>query len=155
LFRYRLTYMLATLRRFLSGQAPAAVNAKDDLQVAVAALLIEAAKMDAMFDGIERAAIKRILADRFDLSGEATEALIAAATEVADSSVQIFGFTRHIARLEYEDRVSIIEMLWDVALADGELSAHEDSLIRRVAGLIYVSDADRGAARRRVLAAKA
>jgi uncharacterized tellurite resistance protein B-like protein len=57
-------------------------------------------------------------------------------------------------RLSYEERVHIIEMLWEVAYADGVLTAEEDSLIRRVAGLIYVSDTDRAAARRNVLRAK-
>jgi len=146
--------MISTLRRFLSGQAPDTVSTKDELQVAVAALLVEAAKMDTVFADAERNTIQHILADRFDLSEQQAGELIAAATKVTDSSIQIFGFTRHIARLEYEDRVRIIEMLWDVVLADGELSPHEDSLIRRVAGLVYVSDSDRGAARRRVLAAK-
>jgi uncharacterized tellurite resistance protein B-like protein len=49
--------------------------------------------------------------------------------------------------------VHIIEMLWEVVYADGILTAEEDSLIRRVAGLIYVSDGDRAAARRKILRA--
>ena len=78
-----------------------------------------------------------------------------AATKASQDSVQIFGFTRGMAqRLSYDERVHIIEMLWDVAYADGVLTPEEDSLIRRVAGLIYVSDGDRGAARRKVLHAK-
>jgi uncharacterized tellurite resistance protein B-like protein len=50
-----------------------------------------------------------------------------------------------------EDRVEIIEMLWEVAYADGVLHDYEANLLRRVGGLIYVSDQDRGDARKRVL----
>jgi uncharacterized tellurite resistance protein B-like protein len=51
-----------------------------------------------------------------------------------------------------EDRIHLIEMLWDVAYADGVLDPEEDLLIRRIAGLIYVGDRDRVLARQRVLA---
>jgi len=47
-------------------------------------------------------------------------------------------------------RIEVIEMLWEVAYADGVLDPHEDAMIRKVAGLLYVADFDRGAARRRV-----
>ena len=50
-----------------------------------------------------------------------------------------------------EERVEMIEMLWKVAYADGALDPREDSLIRRVAGLLYVEDRDSGRARKKVL----
>jgi uncharacterized tellurite resistance protein B-like protein len=53
--------------------------------------------------------------------------------------------------MDPEERIRLIEMLWEVAYADGVLDAEEDLLLRRVAGLIYVSDQDRVAARQRVL----
>ncbi len=147
--------MLGKLVSFLSGSQESAASGDDAVQLQVAALLVEAATMDASFDDNERETILRILAARFDLSASETEQLLTAATAKSEGSVQIFGFTRGMSqRLAYEDRVHIIEMLWDVAYADGVLTAEEDSLIRRVAGLIYVSDTDRGAARRRVLRAK-
>ena len=49
-----------------------------------------------------------------------------------------------------EERIGVIEMLWDVAYSDNVLTGDEDALIRRVAGLIYVSDWERGEAKRRV-----
>lgn len=59
-------------------------------------------------------------------------------------------FTRIVVENFTEaERIGVIEMLWEVAYADGELSGDEDALIRRVAGLIFVSDRDRGEARRR------
>ena len=56
-----------------------------------------------------------------------------------------------LERLDAAERIRVIEMLWEVAYADGVLTGDEDALVRRVAGLLYVSDRDRGEARRRVL----
>jgi len=50
-----------------------------------------------------------------------------------------------------QDRVQLIEMLWKVAYSDGVLDPHEDMLLRQIAGLIHVSDQDRGSARKRAL----
>ena len=51
----------------------------------------------------------------------------------------------------HDERVRMIEMLWEVVLADDEIHDHEANLLRRVAGLIYVSDRESGDARKRVL----
>jgi uncharacterized tellurite resistance protein B-like protein len=124
----------------------------DDLQIAVAALLVEAARMNDHFDAAERETIRRLLAARFGLSPEATGDLLAAAERAVARSAQLFRFTDMvIRRLEPEQRIPIIEMLWEVAYADGRLDPEEDALLRRIGGLIGVSDQDRMRARRRAL----
>ena len=66
---------------------------------------------------------------------------------------QLYAFTRVVKdRFDEIERVDMIEMLWEVAFADGHADDFEHNLIQRVAGLIYVSDRDRGAARKRVMA---
>ena len=107
--------------------------------------------MDDRFDRAERETIVRLLIERFDL-GEAEAAnLLAAAERAVDRSTQLFRFSQEITRtLGIEDRARIVEMLWEVAYADGVLSAPEDALIRRVAALIYVDDEARMGARQRV-----
>jgi len=125
---------------------------RDELQAAVAVLLVEAARRDDTFDGVERAAIERLLASKFELSTESTRLLIAQAESTADRSSQLHPFTRlAVERMDPQQRIRLIEMLWEVAYADGVLDPEEDGLLRRVAGLIYVADADRVAARQRVL----
>jgi uncharacterized tellurite resistance protein B-like protein len=120
------------------------------LALAVAALLIEAARMDDSFDAAERAAIGRLLAEKFHLPPDEVQALISAAEHAVRHSTQVYPFTRQVcARLEPEARAHIIEMLWEVAYADGVLDPHEDMLLRRVAGLIAVSDRERMVARQR------
>ena len=109
--------MLDRLIEFLSGrEAPALEEGADELQLSVAALLIEAAHMDSSFDDAERATIERLLAKRFDLDHEAVQSLIAQAQKKAEYSAQYFPFTHQITkRLSAEHRAEIIEMLWKVA----------------------------------------
>ena len=143
--------MIDRILQFLSGQATKP-DQPDDLQLAVAALLVEAARMDDHFDAAERKVIERLLANRFQLSPDATRRLLDAAERTEERSTQLFRFT-HLAvqRLDAVGRVRLIEMLWEVAYADGSLDPDEDMLLRRVAGLLYVSDRERGEARLRAL----
>lgn len=124
----------------------------DELHLAAAALLAEAALGDGRFDDIERAAIGRLLRERFDLDEADAGRLVEAATQRVSDSTHLLRFTRQIKdNFSPAERVGLIEMIWEVVYADGELHEYEDSLLRRIAGLIYVSDRDRGAARKRVL----
>jgi uncharacterized tellurite resistance protein B-like protein len=147
--------MIDRIFSLLKGDVKAAkteTKAPSGLQVAVGALLVEAARRDDMFNAEEQAAIKRLLAGRFDLSDADSQELFDVAESVSAKSGQLFGFTNKVVKeLDEDDRIHVIEMLWEVAYADGVLDAHEDAMIRRVAGLVYVSDVERAAARRRVL----
>ena len=105
------------------------------------------------FADAERAAIRRLLADRYHLTGPETDALIRSASEAQDHSVGLYRQIRRITDgYDAQGRIALIEMLWEVAYADGRLDPDEDALVRRIAGLVHVSDQDRGAARKRVLA---
>jgi uncharacterized tellurite resistance protein B-like protein len=142
--------MFDRLYAALRGES-AAPSKSSDVQVAVGALLVEAASRDDMFEQAEREAIKRLLSERFDLSSEETDKLLAASEKAKTGSLELFSFVRKILKeMDEGQRVEVIEMLWEVAYADGVLDAHEDAMVRKVAGLLYVSDYDRGAARRRV-----
>lgn len=144
---------LARLRTLLAGTAPAPRAAAEDGRIAVAALLVEAARMDTLIDGAERETIERLLAERYGLPPDEVRLLVSHGERRAEDAVELFQFTRRLVPLlDEEERTALIEMLWEVALADGALHPLEDSLIRRIAGLIYVSDQARGAARQRVLA---
>lgn len=145
--------MIERILHFLNGNGTTlALERPDELQVAVAALLVEAARMDDRFAPEERAAIAKVLAERFALAAEDTSRLLAAALKVETQSAQLFRFTHLVVeRLAPPERVRIIEMLWEVVYAEGRLDPDADALVRQIAGLIYVSDHDRGEARRRVL----
>lgn len=146
----RLKALFAGGRR---GEAGAAGRERpDELHLAAAALLVEAAGVDGRFDDAERAAMRPALEQGFGLDAAAADALIKEASEAVANTTQLYGFARVIKdRLPVDQRVRIIEMLWSVAYADGDLHDYEANLVRRVAGLLYVSDRDSGAARKRVL----
>jgi uncharacterized tellurite resistance protein B-like protein len=142
--------MFTALMRLLDTPAPAPAR---DLRLSVAILLLEAARQDDTFDPRERATIEALLARRFDLSSAECAALVTAAEARASQMTQLHGHTSHIAEaMTPGERIQLVEMLWEVAYADGILDPEEDLLIRRIAGLIYVSDRDRVLARQRVLA---
>ena len=123
-----------------------------ELHLAAGALLIEAAALDGHFDARERATISQILKGRFDLSAAEVDELMAAAEAKVANSTQLFEFTRVIGRhFSAAERIELIEMLCEVVYADGTLHDHEASLLRRIGELVYVSDRDRGEARKRVL----
>ena len=143
--------MFDQILKLLAAPEPK-TGSRDELQTAVAVLLVEAARRDDTFDVVERGTIERLLADKFELSAEATRQLLAQAEVAADRTSQLHPFTRlAVERMDPQQRIRLIEMLWEVAYADGVLDPEEDGLLRRIAGLIYVSDADRVAARQRVL----
>ncbi len=148
--------MIDRIKRLFGGvgtgagnpEAPDAVEAR---VLAAAVLMVEAARLDGDFDRSERQSIRSLVMDRFGLDGAEADGLIAEAEAVHDDSNQLVRFTRTIKdSWPPEERIAIVEMLWEVVYADGVLHDYEANLLRRVGGLIYVSDRDRGAARKRV-----
>jgi uncharacterized tellurite resistance protein B-like protein len=115
-------------------------------------LLIELARMDDKVNAGERRTIEQVLARMFSLDADSVRSLVERADREMQRSAQYFPFTQQICRHASTDmRVQIIEMLWTVAYSDGALAPDEDALIRQVAGLIQVSDWERGTARKRAL----
>ena len=124
-----------------------------DLRMAVAVLLIEAAYRDDTFQPEERAVIARLLRQKFALGEDETTTLLAAAEETCRNSVQLHPHTSAVAeQMTAQERIHFVEMMWEVAYADGVLDPEEDALIRRMVGLIHITDRDRVLARQRVLA---
>lgn len=148
--------MIDRLLRILNGGGVLTEGrVADDLKAAVAALLVEAARMDDTFEEAERRKIEDLLAERFSLTGEAARRLVLNSDSAANKTTQLFPFTSlAVKRLDEDERIRVIEMLWDVAYADGVLDPQEDMLVRRIAGLIHVPDRARGEARLRALARK-
>ena len=136
----------------LGGDGEAAPDAaEDDPQVAAVALLIEAAVMDGDFDEAERHIIAGLLKHRFGLDPGAVEDLIGAGEEAVEGSNQLYAFTRVVKQgFNFEQRIGMIEMLWEVAYADSRRAADEETLIRLVAGLLGIPDRDSGLLRQRV-----
>ncbi|HVT25648.1 MAG TPA: TerB family tellurite resistance protein [Rhizomicrobium sp.] len=136
---------------FLKGSDPAEQRT-GDLRLAVAVLLVEAAHRDEQFGPEERAVIERLLTEKFALSKDECDQLISSGEATTARMVQLHPYTHAVfEQMDPEERIQLIEMLWEVAYADGVLDPEEDALIRKIGGLIYITDRDRMLARKRVL----
>jgi uncharacterized tellurite resistance protein B-like protein len=146
--------MLERLLSLIGGGGEAQVaDRQQRLRLAAAALLVEMARVDEGADESERRRIAQLLAQRFSLSSSAAEALVEEAEEEADRSSQLFAYTREIKdAFDYDERVELMELLWEIAYADNRLHHLEANLMRRITGLLHVEDRDSGEARKRVLA---
>ncbi len=123
----------------------------DPVQTALAAILVEAARADGAYLDAERAMIDRILTERYALDATEAASLRAKAEQAQEEATDLVRFTRVIKdAVPYEDRLAVIEAVWQVIYADDEREAHENALVRRLCGLLYVPDRDAGLARQRV-----
>ena len=145
--------MFDGLLRILAGLDDArGTGERNDPAFALAVLLIEIARSDDKIEAREQGLIERALARRFGLQQGEVARLVKAAEESAIRATDLFHFTRVVVEnFTEEERIDVVEMLWEVAYSDNLLSGDEDALIRRVAGLIYVSDRERAEARQRVM----
>ena len=142
---------IKTLFSQIDGGDAAAQHSAEAHALAAAVLMVEAARLDGDFDPSERESIRSLVTRHFGLDANESDALIAEAEAIHDDSNHLVRFTRTIKEtFPPEERIAIIEMLWEVVYADGVLHDYEANLLRRIGGLIYVSDRDRGAARKRV-----
>jgi len=144
--------MFDRLMKLLSN-SESQTGLSEDLRVAVAVLLLEAAHRSDHFGPGDQALIARLLTEKFALSKEQCEQLVAASEARVEQLVQLQPYTHTIfTHMDIPERIQVIEMLWEVVYADGVLDPEEDALIRRLGGLIDVSDRDRVLARQRVVA---
>lgn len=130
-------------RTFGEDRERVAEDRKHAIQVATAALLVEVMRADYEEDLVENEMVFELLKRHFDLSDEEAKLLVEAGGTEAERAASLQGFTRLLhENLAVEEKQAIVEMLWDVALADDHLDKHEDYLVRKVAGLLYVSHSD-------------
>ncbi len=134
---------------FRQEKAPATVISGP---LALAAILVEAARRDGDYADAERHAILRIIRREEEVDEAAAAALLTDAETAQENAVDLFRFTHALKEsTPFEDRIAIIEDLWDVILADGERDHAEDGLVRSVCGLLGIPDRESGLARARVM----
>jgi uncharacterized tellurite resistance protein B-like protein len=122
-----------------------------DFRLAAAALLVHVATTDNNFDDAERAKLAEVLSQRFDLGAEDVDELIESAVRADLEAVDLYQFTSRLnASFDEEGRKKIVEMMFQVAYADGSLSEFEDNIVWRAADLMHVPSRERVTIRRRV-----
>ena len=117
----------------------------------IPALLIHAAKIDENYTEAEKKIITKAIMDlnKFDLNK--AKQILKDAEKKEEESNQIIEFTREIKKYPIEFRLKIIEIIWKIVYSDGENDSYESSLIRKICGLLYVSDKDSGTIKERIL----
>lgn len=145
--------MFDQLMNLFKSRSEPVAGPPDDLHLAVAVLLLEAAHRDDRFDPEERATIERLLSDKFALTTEQCAQLMQASEAANQRTVQLHPYTQAVFQhMPPEERVRFVEMLWEVVYADGVLDAEEDAFIRKLGALVRVTDRERVLAKQRVLA---
>ena len=115
-------------------------NAEHDIRVATCALFLEMARIDESFTQEETATILSILRDKYGLSQEHSDALMAAADEELKDSIDYWQFARLInENYSTEEKIEIIETLWRIVYVDGKLDKYEDHLIHKLSTLLRLS----------------
>jgi uncharacterized tellurite resistance protein B-like protein len=144
--------MLQSIRDFfernLATSAPAAE--RHTIELATAAMLVEVVRCDGAADEAERAAVLRAVYEKFGLGGSEADTLIRLAEEEVRQASDYYQFTSLINRhFSQEQKQRVIELMWQVAYADAEISAHENHLMRRIADLLHITHGDYIAAKMR------
>lgn len=141
---------------FLREMAPPADDAGDgpapeELRIAACALLLEVANADDFFSRDERRHLRGLVRRHFGLKSDAADELIVLAEEERRGSADLWGFTSLI-RTHYStgQKLVLAEAMWGVVLADGELAAREDHIMRKISHLIGLQTGYLAEARRRL-----
>ena len=136
--------MIASIKKFFTemiepGASGSGAASQHALHVATAALLLEMMRMDSSVTAEETATVAKALQTQFGLAAAEVETLMALAAEEAQQATDYFQFTSLINKaFSAEQRIQVIEYLWQVAFADGHLDAHEQHFMSKIADLLYV-----------------
>lgn len=123
----------------------------DDARLALTALLVRIARSDNDYAASESRRIDQIVMQRYGLDADAARALRSDAETLETEAPDTVRFTRAIKdAVAYENRLAVIEALWQVVLADGNRSDEENALLRLVASLLGITDKDNAMARKRI-----
>ena len=132
-------------------EAEAAHFDATDPRLSVAALLTHVMVVDGFIDPVERETLTKILKAEYDLEASEMDTLINEAMAADKASVDFYNFTSLIKRqLDRDDLLNIVEMLWQIVLADGVLHEIEDSVVWRIAELLGVETRERIRLRQKV-----
>lgn len=140
--------MIANLKKlfadtFGSAPAPGTLERLEPLELVTASLLVELTRADFTSAPAEMDMAKRLLAARFNLEEAAVQELVERAMSRAGQAVSLHEFTHRLnTELSIEEKLQVIEMLWQVSFADEKLDKYEEQLVRRIAGLLHVPDRD-------------
>ncbi len=149
--------MLDIVKRFFGKTVPEDSNKAErvtehDVRVAACALFVEMARIDEKFTDAEMETILSIVQERYGLSREHADALVAEADKELDQSVDLWQFARLInENYSNEEKIEIIEILWRMVFVDGKMDRYEHYLMNKLKNLLRLSHDQLIAAKLKVL----
>ena len=152
--------MIDVVKRFFNKATPkvneaSSQNTGHDIRVATCALFVEMARIDEKFTEEEMNAILSILKERYGLSPEHADALIAEAERELEKSVDLWQFASLInENYSNEEKIEIIETLWRIVYVDGKMDQYEHYLMNKLQNLLRLSHDQLIAAKLKVLHAE-
>ena len=118
----------------------------------IVALLVEAASIDGEIGLDEKNQIKFILTDQLNLETIKADEILEETISNSSEQIEIWSKTNDIRKeLDYEERLNILELMWEIVMVDDILDVFEAQLMRRVSGLLYISDIDSGNCKKRAI----
>ncbi len=145
--------ILKRLGSMLKGEPVAEAQKVENEKLAAAVLMVEVAANDGQISRVEREHILHLLENKLGLPAADALELFVEAIATQNDSNHILSFTRQIKHhFDEAGREHILELLWEVVFADGVEDHYESNLLRRVTGLLYISDKRSGHIRKKVKA---
>ena len=137
--------MFDKLKTFFDKKTEISEFSFDSDKIAIVALLISTAKYDGNFDDSEKIEIQKLIESYFSLSSQNTGDLFKAAEKIESEANDLQQFTRSLNEvLNEEEKLTIMELIWKIVMADGIIDNYEENLVRRLSGLLYLQDKDIG-----------
>ena len=119
---------------------------------AVLSLLIEACKVDGIVSHDEINKIKNLLVNKFHLESSKAQKALDFVLETSNEKVELFSDIKVILdTMDHEERIKVVEMLWEVVLADGNIDDYESNLMRKISSLLHVSSFETAEAKKRAM----
>ena len=149
--------MLDNLKRFFSpatagGSAAPGHDPKHDVRIATCALFLEMARIDGKFTRQEMETVLSIMKEKYGLSGEYADALVAEADKELEDSVDLWQFARLInENYTIDKKIEVIETLWQMVYVDGKMDKYEHYLMNKLKNLLRLTHDQLIAAKKKVL----
>ena len=146
--------MLSTLKNLPSGKS-AITNAENELdtETVAAALIFEVVRADGDIADAEMQSLTQILEQDFQINTKEIEATLSTAHQVSKETISVQHLTSKInQQWSNQDRQNLLVQLWRIAMADDHIDSHERHIIRRIAGLLYLTEAQIYSAKERAKA---
>ena len=126
-----------------SGEETAEVQVTQTIDKTCASLIIEVALADKVFDESEINLLKNMLLETYSLKLDDANELIANAEKTVNESTSLYGYTREVNdNFDYQSKLDLLDQLWRMAFADGNIDKYEEHVVRKISDLIHISHND-------------